>query len=90
MAGYLIDILLPLNVYLLGQISLRKTLSLKYSRLLAAIGTLVIGIAVESMQYFGIHILGTTFDPWDILMYAIGVGLGWAIDMTILDSWEKT
>lgn len=88
--GYLIDILLPMNVYLLGQISLRKHLSAKTSRVLAALGTLLLGVVVEWMQYLGIHLLGSTYDPWDIAMYAIGIGIGMAIDIIILDPWENS
>jgi len=36
-----------------------------------------------------IRFLGSTYDPLDILMYAIGVGLGIVIDLTIIDKFEK-
>lgn len=90
MTGHLIDILLPMNVYLLGQITLRKNFSIKTSRVLAALGTIMLGVSVEWMQYLGIHILGKTYDPWDIAMYAIGIGLGMDIDIIILNSWENS
>ncbi len=78
-----------MNVYLLGILSLRKVCSVKSSRVLAVLITLLIGITVEGLQYFGIPILGRTFDPWDTVMYAIGTGLGLAIDLYGLDNWEK-
>ena len=90
MTGYLIDILLPMNVYLLGILSLRKVCSVKSSRILAALVTLLTGITVEGLQYFGIPILGRTFDPWDMVMYAIGTCLGLSIDLFGLDYWEKS
>jgi hypothetical protein len=44
---------------------------------------------VELLQFYEIEFLGRTFDPWDILMYGIGTGLGIAIDLTIIDKFEK-
>ncbi|MBC6491811.1 hypothetical protein BC349_12180 [Flavihumibacter stibioxidans] len=87
--GYLIDILLPLNLYLLLQISLRRNLSVNSSRITGAIITFAIGIIVELSQLYGIELFGRTYDPWDIVMYAIGIGLGIAIDFTIIDKFEK-
>jgi hypothetical protein len=87
--GYLIDILLPMNLYLLLQISLRKTISVNKSRILGAIFTFAFGTMVEILQFYEIEFLGKTYDPWDILMYLIGVGLGIVIDLTIIDKFEK-
>ena len=87
--GYLIDILLPLNLYLLLQISLRKKISVTKSRMIAALFTFSFGITVEILQLNGINFLGRTYDPLDILMYAIGIGLGIVIDLTIINKLEK-
>lgn len=87
--GYLIDILLPMNLYLLLQISLRKKQTVKISRITGAIITFVIGIIVELSQLYGIELFGRTYDPWDIVMYAIGIGLGITIDLTIIEKFEK-
>jgi hypothetical protein len=87
--GYLIDILLPMNLYLLIQISLRKNMSVNKARIMGAIITFAFGSIVEILQLYEIEFLGTTYDPWDILMYLIGVGLGIAIDLTIIDKFEK-
>lgn len=87
--GYLIDILLPVNLYLLMQISLRKKASVNKARIIGAVFTFAFGSMVEILQFFGIEFLGSTYDPWDILMYAIGTGLGIIIDLTILDRFEK-
>lgn len=87
--GYLIDLLLPLNLYLLLQLSLRKNISVNKARITAALFTLAFGTIVEILQFYKIEFLGKTFDPWDLLMYAIGVGLGIVIDFTIIDKFEK-
>lgn len=89
MRGYLIDILLPLNLYLLIQISLRKNISVNKARIIGAIFTIAFGTIVEILQLYEIEFLGSTFDPWDLLMYVIGVGLGIVIDLTIIDKFEK-
>jgi hypothetical protein len=87
--GYLIDILLPMNLYLLLQISLRKNISANKSRITGAIFTFAFGTTVEILQFYEIEFLGRTYDPWDILMYGIGIALGIAIDLTIIDKFEK-
>lgn len=87
--GYLIDIILPLNLYLLLQISLRKHLTVLISRLSGAVFTFSFGILVEFLQLNNIDFLGSTYDPLDILMYGIGVVLGIIIDLTVIDRWEK-
>jgi hypothetical protein len=87
--GYLIDILLPMNLYLLIQISLRKNISVNKARIIGAITTVAFGTIVEILQLCEIEFLGRTYDPWDLLMYVIGVGLGIVIDLTIIDKFEK-
>jgi hypothetical protein len=87
--GYLIDILLPMNLYLLFQIALRKNISVSKARITGSIITFAFGTMVEIFQLFEIEFLGKTYDPWDILMYAIGIGLGIAIDAAIIDKLEK-
>jgi hypothetical protein len=87
--GYLIDILLPMNLYLLIQISLRKNISVNKTRIIGAIIPVAFGTIVEILQLYEIEFLGRTFDPWDLLMYVIGVGLGIVIDLTIIDKFEN-
>ncbi len=87
--GYLIDILLPMNLYLLLQISLRKNISVNNARIIGAIVTVTFGTIVETFQFYEIEFLGRTFDPWDLLMYVIGAGLGIVIDLTVIDKFEK-
>ena len=78
-----------MNLYLLLQISLRKNISVNKARILGAIFTFAFGTIVEIVQLYEIEFLGRTYDPWDILMYLIGIGLGIVIDLTIIDKFEK-
>ena len=89
MTGYLIDVVLPMNLYLLAQLPLRKYFNKKTSRILAGVGTLAFGATVEWLQHLGLDFLGNTFDPYDLLMYALGVALGLGIDYVVLEPWEK-
>lgn len=87
--GYLINILLPFNLYLLLQISFRKLLSVNKSRIAAVILIFSFGTFVEILQLNKIEFLGTTYDPLDLLMYAAGIGLGIIMDLTIITTLEK-
>ena len=87
--GYLIDILLPFNLYLLLQISLRKKIPVTKSRIIGAVITLSFGTIAEILQLNKIEFLGSIYDPLDILMYGIGVGLGIIVDLTIINRFEK-
>jgi len=88
-SGYLMDILLPGNLYLLLQITLRKHTSVLISRLTAASFTFIVGLTVELLQYHNIPVFGSTYDPMDILMYALSTGLGFVIDFGITRKFEK-
>jgi hypothetical protein len=74
--GYLIDILLPFCVYFL--ISLFNRIPHRWVIVLMVFG---IGFTVETLQYFGFHIFGSTFDPLDYGMYALGAILTWIVDV---------
>lgn len=87
--GYLIDLILPMNLYLLLQISLRKKISIVKSRVIGALFTFLTGLIVEILQLFKIEFLGSTYDPLDIVMYGIGVMSGLLIDYTIIDKLEN-
>jgi hypothetical protein len=87
--GYLIDLILPMNLYLLLQISLRKKISIVKSRVIGAIFTFSFGVIVEILQLLKIKLLGSTYDPLDIVMYGIGVMIGLFIDYTIIDKFEN-
>ena len=87
--GYLIDLLLPMNMYLLLQISFRKKISIVKSRITGALFTFLTGLIVEILQLYKIEFLGSTYDPVDIVMYGIGVITGLLIDFTIIDKFEN-
>ncbi len=88
-SGYLMDILLPMNLYLLLQISFRKKLSINNSRILGGVFTFLFGLTVEMLQFYEIRFLGSTYDILDIAMYATGVLFGLLIDLTLIDKFEK-
>lgn len=87
--GYLIDLILPMNLYLLLQISLRKSISIAKSRVIGAMFTFLFGLLVEILQLLEIEFLGSTYDPWDIVMYGTGILLGLLIDYTIINRLEN-
>ncbi len=87
--GYLIDILLPMNLYLLLQISLRKKISANKARVISAVFTFLFGISVELLQLYDIPIFGSTYDFLDIVMYGAGVLSGILIDLTLINKFEK-
>ncbi len=86
--GYLIDIVLPFNLYLLLQISLRKYMTVNKARITGAIFTFALGTITEILQLHEVEFLGRTYDPWDILMYVIGIVSGIAIDLIIIEKLE--
>ena len=75
--GYLIDILLPMTMVLLMSLFQTAWLRSNIFRFCAVFG---FGCFVEASQYFGYPVLGSTFDPLDILAYAFGSLLGLAVD----------
>ena len=75
--GYLIDILLPMTLYLLLGLIENKLIRSILFRTCAVFG---FGCFVEAAQYFGHPVLGSTFDPLDILAYAGGALLGILLD----------
>jgi hypothetical protein len=87
--GYLIDLILPMNLYLLLQISLRKKISIAKSRVIGAISTFLFGLIVEILQLLKIKFLGSTYDPLDIVMYGIGIMIGLLVDYKIINKLEN-
>lgn len=78
--GYLIDILLPMIIFLL--MSLFKNRFVR-STLFRACAVFAFGCFVEAAQYLGHPIFGSTFDPLDIVAYAGGVLLGIWFDLLL-------
>jgi hypothetical protein len=71
--GYMIDILLPMVLFLLMGLVENKYIRSVPFRAVAVFG---FGYIVEISQYFGHPFFGSTFDPLDILAYAGGIALG--------------
>lgn len=80
--GYLIDILLPFALYFL---LCPQDLTTRFLRpwWAKAIPVFMIGLATEISQYLGVPIFGQTYDPLDILAYAVGVGGAVLVDLFI-------
>jgi len=78
--GYLIDVLLPMTLYLLLSLFENKLVRSPLFRACAVFG---FGCFVEASQYFGYPIFGSTFDPLDIVAYAGGVLLGILLDLVV-------
>ncbi len=78
--GYLIDILLPFGMVLL--LSLFEVGILHHWAVRCGL-VFAFGVFVEMMQLAGKPFLGSTFDPLDILMYALGVGLAVVLDQIV-------
>lgn len=77
--SYFSDLALPFGFYFLLAISEEKTEFLREWWVKAGIIFLKATLA-EVGQYFGLYILGRTFDPIDIAVYAAGVLLAALVD----------
>ncbi len=84
--SYFSDLALPYGFYFLLCVSEVTVLFLRPWWVKAG---LVFGAAVtaEVLQFFGIYALGTTFDPFDIAMYAAGTLLAVFTEQTIFSRW---
>ena len=80
MNGYLIDILLPMVLFLLMGLFENRFIR---SILFRACAVLGFGCMVEASQYLGYPLFGSTFDPLDILAYTGGVMLGILLDKLV-------
>lgn len=69
--GYLIDLALPFSLVLLLGVGLEHSPVMRHPALRAA-AVILLGAAVEFLQYLGVPLFGRTFDPVDLLMYATG------------------
>jgi len=78
--GYLIDILLPMNLVLLMGLFQNK---FAHYPLIRAGVVFFTGCLIELSQYLGYPIFGSTFDPLDILAYAGGALIGLVLDLVI-------
>jgi len=80
--SYFSDILLPFTFYFMICVSEVQLPFLHHWSVKATIVFVVPAIA-ETCQLFGIPVLGSTFDPWDYLAYAIGALLAAAVDVWV-------
>jgi cell shape-determining protein MreD len=78
-ASYFSDLALPFGFYFLLALNEEKTAFLQKWWMKAGIVFLMAAF-VEVGQYFGFYILGRTFDPIDIAVYASGVLLAVLVD----------
>ena len=62
--GYLVDLLLPMNLYLLLQIALRKHISVKKARIISALFVFVFGATVEYYNFLILNFLAALTIPW--------------------------
>lgn len=80
--SYFSDFILPFAAYFL--LSLQEiTISVFRKWYVKASLIFALTTLAEICQFFGIEVLGVTFDPFDILMYGIGVSVAALIDVKV-------
>jgi len=81
--SYVSDIIIPFGMYFLLCIT---ELKMKIFQKWYAKAAFIIGLTTiaEILQLLGIYALGITFDPVDIIMYVLGVGVAVIIDRLLL------
>ena len=90
-ASYFSDLALPFGFYFLLAACEQTLNLLKNKWMKASLVFLAAGLA-EVGQYFGLYILGRTFDPLDFIMYAVGVLMAVLLDYTftkIFNFWNN-
>lgn len=86
-ASYFSDLSLPFGFYFLLCASEQKIDLLR--RWWVKAGLLFgLACAAEMLQFFGVYALGSTFDPIDILMYAMGTLLAVMVERSLFARWE--
>ncbi len=80
--GYFSDFIIPFGGYFLICAAEQQWPLLRHWKVKLAIAFLIPAIA-EICQYFGIPVLGSTFDILDYFMYALGVTLAAVVDVLI-------
>jgi len=78
-ASYFSDLALPFGFYFLLSLS-EERIAFLYKWWVKAGVVFLIAALVELGQYFDLYILGRTFDPIDIAVYAAGVLLAAIVD----------
>lgn len=80
--SYFSDVVMPFGFYFLLFLEEQQVPLLRRWQVKLAVMFLLPSIA-ETCQYFGIPALGSTFDPLDYGMYAIGVALAAVVDRQV-------
>jgi glycopeptide antibiotics resistance protein len=82
--SYISDLVIPFGTYFLLAMN---EIRLKFLRKWQSKALIVFGVAtiIEILQAFGIYVFTKTFDPVDILFYAIGAGLAALVDKKIFE-----
>lgn len=80
--GYFIDILLPFFLYFLFTLNINQ----RTLKIAVGAGVFLFGAFIEYLQYRGVGIFGSTFDPYDFVAYFVGVGLAIVFDLIV---WDK-
>jgi hypothetical protein len=87
--GYLIDLALPFAMVLLLGEGFATVRGLRSAFARAGLIVLV-GVVVEGAQYVGVPLFGRTFDPLDVLAYAVGALAAVAFERTVFATARAT
>ena len=82
LTGYLIDIVLPFVLYFLFTLNISQTTQ----KIAVGAGIFIFGTAIEYLQYRGVGIFGSTYDPYDFVAYFVGVASAVMFDLIV---WDK-
>lgn len=80
--GYFSDLIVPFGVYFL-LCAYEHRLSFLRHWHTKSIVVFSVASAAEILQYFGVYVLGVTFDPVDLLAYGAGVILAAIVDTQV-------
>lgn len=78
------DIIIPFGVYFLLCLN-DATIPILRSWVVKCSLIFIVCASAEMLQYFGFYALGVTFDPLDLVMYAIGVLLAALLEKQVFE-----
>lgn len=81
-SSYFSDIVIPFGCYFLLCLNEPRWRFFNHWETKAS-AVFLIPSAAETLQYFGVPVLGSTFDPLDFVMYAIGAISGAIVDTQV-------
>ncbi len=82
-SSYFSDIVIPFGYYFLLILPASQWQFLRTWETKSA-AVFLLASTAETLQYFGIPLLGSTFDPLDYVMYAIGATAAAVVDTQVL------